>query len=358
MQPHVHVLSKRYRRGLVVGKFSPLHRGHMYLIEAAAFACDEIVVIGYSVPEFAGCTAERRERWLRALYPKALIVVPTDAKLRLLLRDSADFPQVPRNEDAADRHRRFCAALLGEHLGTTVDVVFSSEDYGDAFAAVLTCEQRRRDRAAPVVAHVCVDQARRFVPISGTELRADVHGNRRFLHPEVYASFVERVCFLGAESTGKSTLAETLARESGTTFVAEYGRERWLERGGRLEFSDYLTIAQTQLAREETACRDPRTQRLVFCDTSPLTTWLYQTMDCGEADPAVARAAERKYAHTFLCAPDFPLVQDGTRRDAAFRVAQHRRYRKELASRGIPFTELVGPLSERIARVKAVLGLA
>lgn len=353
-----HVSGKRFRRGLVVGKFSPLHRGHMYLIEAAAMACEEVVVIGYSVPEFPGCEASRRERWLRVLFPGALIVVPTEDSLRLLLRDPTQFPHVPHNDEPADRHRRFCAALLHEHLGTTVDAVFSSEEYGEGFAALLTCEQRRRDPAAPVVTPVCLDQARRFVPISGTALRADVHGHREFLHPEVYAGFVERVALLGAESTGKSTLAAELARGGDTVHVAEYGRELWLERGGRLQFDDYQRIAETQVAREETACRDPRVRRFVFCDTTPLTTWLYQTLDWGDAAPAVTYAAGRRYAHTFLCAPDFALVQDGTRRDEAFRTRQHTRYREELAARGVAFTELAGGLAQRIARVRSVLGVS
>jgi nicotinamide riboside kinase len=38
-----------------------------------------------------------------------------------------------------------------------------------------------------------------------------VHGLRRFLAPEVYATFVERVGILGGESTGKSSLAAGLA---------------------------------------------------------------------------------------------------------------------------------------------------
>ncbi|MFM5949399.1 MAG: AAA family ATPase, partial [Novosphingobium sp.] len=34
-----------------------------------------------------------------------------------------------------------------------------------------------------------------------------------------------RICFHGAESTGKSVLAETLGRELGLPWVPEYGRE-------------------------------------------------------------------------------------------------------------------------------------
>lgn len=346
---------KRFRRGLVVGKFAPLHRGHMYLIETALAACAEVVVIGYSAPEFPGCEAGKRESWLRALYPQVQIVVPSAANVARLLPESAEFRQVPENDAPAEVHRRFCAALLTEHLCTTVEAVFTSEDYGEPFAAALTCAFRQRDSAVAPVVHVCLDRVRQMVPISGTQLRADLHGHRQFLHPEVYASFVQRVCLLGAESTGKSTLAAALAREFGTVHVAEFGRELWEARGGELDFGDYATIAATQIGREESARRDPAVHRFVFCDTSPLTTWLYQTMDHGRADPAVERAAERRYDHTFLCAPDFALVQDGTRRDEAFRAQQHLLYRAELRRRGVAHVELVGPLDARVRQIRACL---
>jgi nicotinamide riboside kinase len=42
------------------------------------------------------------------------------------------------------------------------------------------------------------------------------------------------VVFVGAESTGKSTLASKLAREQGAQFVPEIGRFIWEEKQGQL----------------------------------------------------------------------------------------------------------------------------
>lgn len=44
----------RHRLGLVAGKFSPLHRGHEHLITQALAACEQVAVVGYSQPAFAG----------------------------------------------------------------------------------------------------------------------------------------------------------------------------------------------------------------------------------------------------------------------------------------------------------------
>lgn len=42
---------KRFRCGLVVGKFSPLHRGHELLIRRALAACEHVVVLSCA-PDF------------------------------------------------------------------------------------------------------------------------------------------------------------------------------------------------------------------------------------------------------------------------------------------------------------------
>jgi HTH-type transcriptional regulator, transcriptional repressor of NAD biosynthesis genes len=40
----------------------------------------------------------------------------------------------------------------------------------------------------------------------------------------------------------------------------------------------------------------------------------------GQAAADLVQLAQRRYDTMFLCSPDFPFVQDGTRRDAAFRM--------------------------------------
>ena len=173
------------------------------------------------------------------------------------------------------------------------DAVFTSETYGEPFAAELTRFFREHDPDAPGVRHVLVDLDRRIVPISGTAVRADVHGQRQLLAPAVYASFVERVCFLGGESSGKSTLTAALSRHFDTAHVEEYGRELWEQRGGHLVFDDLLDIARCQVGREEAALR--RAHRFVFCDTSPLTTLFYSQEMFGRSAPELEHLAERRY---------------------------------------------------------------
>ncbi|RYY83384.1 MAG: ATPase, partial [Comamonadaceae bacterium] len=114
-------MSKPYRRGLVVGKFCPLHLGHEFLIRQAMQACDALLVLGYTSQRFPGCEPERRAEWLRLRCPDVESHVLGDVVAGRALPDDAD---------DGDVHRRFVAWWLMEVRRTTVDAVFTSEAYG------------------------------------------------------------------------------------------------------------------------------------------------------------------------------------------------------------------------------------
>jgi NadR type nicotinamide-nucleotide adenylyltransferase len=326
-------MSTRFRTGLVVGKFSPLHQGHEFVIRRALAECDEVLVLSYSNPEFLGCEAAKRSHWISQLFPA--------------VRHFAASSDVPPNDADELVHRRFCANLCHEVFNATPDVVFTSEGYGDGFAAELA-----RCFGHPV-AHVLVDQARMQFPISGTRLREDIHAHRAWLSAVVYSSFVKRICFLGGESSGKSTLAEDLAVAFQTCHVPEFGRELWEEKRGILCLEDMLHIAETQVRREEQMVLSA--DRYLFCDTSPLTTLFYSQHLFRQADPELERLAQREYDLTILCAPDFPFVQDGTRQPETFRTYQHDWYLRELERRKIRYHLVTGSVQERIRQISAVL---
>jgi HTH-type transcriptional regulator, transcriptional repressor of NAD biosynthesis genes len=343
-------VSERFRRGLVVGKFAPLHRGHELVIRRALAASDEVLIISYSKPEFPGCAPERRERWLEALFPRTRRLVLSDERLGHLLSASPEFTEVPANDADAATHRRFVGFLCASILRVDVDAVFTGEDYGRGFAHELTDYLRRHAAPHAVVRHVLVDRTLGEAAVSGTTIRRDVHAHRHWLAPEVYRSFVRRVCLVGGESSGKSTLAQALARSFETEHVREYGRELWVRRCGALTFDDLRRIAERQVALEEAAAR--RANRLLFCDTSPLTTLCYSQCLFGRADPVVERLADRQYDLCVLCAADFDFVQDGTRRGAAFRARQQAWYLEQLARRRVPWMLVTGGTEDRVAQVR------
>lgn len=340
---------KRFRVSLVVGKFSPLHLGHEQVIRRAIDESDEVLLLSYSKPEFPRCDAQTRERWLKIRFPTARVLVVSDAWLVRHPEIALRWPTVPENDAPAEFHRAFCADLCSIALDLHVNAVYSSEDYGEGFSEFLTDYYRKQNRGHERVVSVVVDRERVQHAISGTALRSDPALLQKWTAPEVYASFIRRICFLGGESSGKSTLAEALARKYETHFVPEYGRELWEKKSGALVYSDLVEIARVQIAREEDLTRTAR--GLLFCDTSPLTTLYYSVDLFGKADPELASMAQRRYDLVVLCAPDFPFFQDGTRRDTAFREAQHAWYLEQLEARAIPFHIVHGGVLERVDAV-------
>lgn len=164
-----------------------------------------------------------------------------------------------------------------------------------------------------------------------------------------------RVAILGAESSGKSTLAEALARRYQTVWVPEFLREFVVTRQRVPVESEQYLIARTQVEREREA--DTRAATYLFCDTSPLMTVLYSRSCFGEADAALeALCARHVYDFTLVTAPDFPWVADGIQRESdAVRQRIHQELMADLRQRGIAYTLLAGALESRLEQAAKVL---
>jgi len=323
----------RFRLGLVVGKFAPLHLGHVALVDHAARLCERVLVLGWSNPEIPGFGADRRRRWLAETFPQH--------DTRVL-----DGRDAPPNDAPDAAHQAYLAQVL-QALGQWPDAMVASEPYGVPCAAWLTAALGHR------VTPVMFDPARQQVPVSATAVRRDPPAMLSWLPPAVRADLVPRIALLGGESTGKSTLARALATHWVTVSVAEYGRERWEAQGGHLVEADLLAIADEQIRREDLAARVAAPA--LACDTSPLTTLGYAGWTHGRADPALVQRAQRRYTLTVLCGDEIAFAQDGTRRDAAFRALQQAWYRARLAERGDPWCEVRGSIDTRVAQVIAAL---
>lgn len=335
-----------FRHGLVIGKFCPLHLGHELLIRAALERCDEVLVLSYTRPEFAHCEPFERRRWFSLRFPFERF-----PRLRWCVLDP-ETVDIPHNDASAEAHRRFCGEQCAARFGCAPDAVFTSEDYGPGFAASLSAQ------FGHAVTHVSVDPDRAHVPVSATQLRDDPFAHRAHVSPEVFAGLVPRIGVLGGESSGKTSLVRALAGQRPTTLhcAAEYGRELWVEQGGRLDEADLPRIAEAQIAREE-AVAQREGCRWVIGDTTPLTTLFYCLADFGRAPPRLHELARRHYDLLVLCEPDFDFVQDGTRRDDAFRRRQHAWYLERLAPVADRVLRVGGSIEQRMKAVIDRIGL-
>jgi len=162
-----------------------------------------------------------------------------------------------------------------------------------------------------------------------------------------------RLALLGGESSGKTTLAQTLAEKLHTAWVPEYGRQLWEELRHTLSVEELLHVARHQVVLEDAAAA--QRSGWIVCDTTPLTTLQYCLHDHGQAPPELHALARRRYDLTVVCEPDFDFVQDGCRRDDVFRQAQHAWALAQLQAQRVTFLSARGDVAARAAQVLACL---
>lgn len=130
------------------------------------------------------------------------------------------------------------------------------------------------------------------------------------------------IALVGAESTGKSTLAralaERLATETGLdcTWTGEYLRE-WCEHTGRTprrEEQAFIVVEQRRRIEAAAAAH-----AVVVADTTPLLTAVYSRIVFGDRslDVPAGRWHAAAVSHTLVTALDLPWVDDGYQRDGA-----------------------------------------
>ena len=315
------------KRGLIVGKFYPPHRGHKYLIDAGRAQVHQLSVIVCQKPNEQP-PGELRAAWLREIYP--------DVKV-LLIDDVYD-----------EQDSKIWAENSIRWLGFVPDVVFTSEDYGDRFAHYLGCQ------------HVLIDKARSIVPVSGTKVRSAPLRYWEYLETPVRGWYAKRVCLVGAESTGKTTLAQALAAHHQTVWVAEYGREyseRKLAAEGSYNWSseEFTHIAQVQCERENEAAR--KANKILICDTDAFATSIWHHRYLHKRSPAVeAIVTQHRRPDLYLLTDvNTPFEQDGTRDGEAIRHWMHETFVEELTAQQRPFQFLTGSPEDRLASAIAMI---
>ena len=176
------------------------------------------------------------------------------------------------------------------------------------------------------------------------------------------ASEVKRVCLLGAESTGKTTLAAALADRFDTVWNPEYGRP--YTQIGRAPDTPWTSWEFTHIARIQCWYEDflaCLARDVLFTDTDAFTTAVFHEVYLGTPATEFDDLVRRPYDLFLVCGLDTPWRHDGVREFESQRRWMHERYLERVRGSGTPWLLVEGALEGRLdaaaAAVERVVGM-
>jgi HTH-type transcriptional repressor of NAD biosynthesis genes len=309
------------KRGLVIGKFMPIHAGHIDLINFAASQCNELIV------SMSYTTSDPIEPDLRFSWIVQIFKGRPSISIAMVI-DDFDNEKLPW-----DQRTKLWADFIFKTY-PPIDVIFSSEEYGEPFAINLKA------------IHISYDVMRRKFPVSGTQIRKDPFNYWNYIPEIVKPYFVKKVCFYGPESTGKSFMAKKLADKYKTEFVPEVARE--LITSNDFTREDIIMIGRAQTERIFQKAR--KANKILFCDTDLITTQIYSRHYLKVVPPVLYELEKMvEYDLYFLFDIDVPWVHDGLRDigEEKRRGEMYEIFRSELERRNISYIKVEGDWEER-----------
>jgi HTH-type transcriptional repressor of NAD biosynthesis genes len=311
------------KRGLVIGKFMPLHKGHIALIDFAADHCDELIV-SMSYTDHDPIDPGLRLEWINEQFKNQPAVKPH------IIKDDFDNDQLPLPVRTASWAEKM------KEVYPPIDIIFSSEPYGVPFAKHLGA------------LHRFFDADRISVPVSATAIRNKPFTNWSFIPAHIQPYFVTKICFYGPESTGKSTMAIKMAAHYQTSYVPEAART--VLPSNDFGESEIITIGHLQ--HQYITEKLKTANKLLFCDTDAITTAIYSQHYLGSVPPVILELEKKTmYDHYFLLDVDTPWIADPLRDQGHRRKEMMEIFEQELIKRNIEFTLISGGYKEREQKV-------
>lgn len=264
-----------YKNGLVIGKFMPPHKGHEYLFRFAKQYCDNLTIV---VDCLQGQTIspELRKKWIEELVTGVKVIALKDF--------------MPQNPSEVTNFWEIWRNTLYDVAGKP-DVLVAAMDYGWELANQLQCE------------FIPLDIARQSVPISATEIRDNPFKYWNFIVESARGYFLKKICLIGPESTGKSTIGQIMAQELNTVYVPEYAKAIIEKQKGSFYEKNVKEVAYAQIRTEKSLER--MTNKLMICDSDVITTMVWAKELFGKIPQELHEIAlNQKYDQTFLFYPD------------------------------------------------------
>lgn len=165
----------------------------------------------------------------------------------------------------------------------------------------------------------------------------------------------------GPESSGKTTLASTLANYWSAPLIPEQARIYLEEKSAASPFhyeaTDILAIANQHISKEQAALQ-LQPEHLI-CDTDLLVLIVWSEVKYGSCDKWILEQFEQALSsstrHYILCDWQIPWEPDPLRENPADREELFRLYQAKLKNYGIDYTAVSGSNMQRFNQAQAAM---
>lgn len=319
------------RTGLIIGKFMPMTKGHIGLIEFGLQNCDKLIVAVCSLKS-EPIDGDLRFNWVKKHFYN-------NNKIEVTHITREDLP----NSSESSRYISKIWAQYLKELYPEVNIVFASEKYGEYVAEYMNAD------------YMIFDMERKTIPISATMVRKKPFKYWQYIPEVVKPSYVKKVCIYGPDSCGKSTLTIDLAKYYKTSFVPEIARSMF-------EWSDLLIdnlninhLEQfAKLQHEAVNSMKHFANKVLFCDSDNITTQIYSEIYCGYVTEEIKKY-ELSYDLFLFLDIDTTYIEEGQRNLAHRRKEMRQRFMKELERRNIDYVVISGSWKERFDKAVSVI---
>ena len=158
---------------------------------------------------------------------------------------------------------------------------------------------------------------------------------------------IKRIVLIGPESTGKTELAEFLAKKFNTIYIPEYAREYIEKLENKYTFNDVEKIARKQIELENDL--EEKANSILFYDTFLIITKIWFQVVFNKVPVWIEQKIKSSNIDLFLlCNTELPWIKDNVRENGGeMREKLFSIYRQELEDYGFKYEIIKGVGNDR-----------